>query len=173
MLRRCLTWLRDNFHPLWRLRKFAWYRRLQKAIDFPVTHRLGGIRYSVMLLRDFSLLVPRAGDELRTHMVFEKILRHGAITHLFDVGANVGLFTWHALGVTPSLNVSLFEPDATNVRLLKKTITTNRLNRVSIWEGIAGAATGEVEFLVDEASGTTGSIRDCQHRSETHLLPAV
>lgn len=166
ILRSILTQLRSRFHPLWRLRKFRWFRSLQKRADFPVWRRVGRLKVQMMMVRDFSLIALQDGAESETHLIFERVLRHG-ITQFFDIGANVGSFTWHALNVVPQLEAHLFEPDVVNLTLLKRTVARNRLDCVNLWDGAVGATTGEIDFLVDEASGATGSIKNQMHNRQS------
>lgn len=163
------NYIRRKYHPLWRLRKLSGYRTFQNWIDFPVSIKNGSIRFFVMLLRDFSLIANSKGWEMETHRIFEKVLTHFHITHVIDIGSNVGTFAWHALNVNHNLKVLLFEPDVTNIRLLKKTIKSNRFNNISLWEGVVSDKDGEMEFLVDNASGATGSIKnDSSNASSLH-----
>lgn len=152
------SYIRNRFHPLWRLRKFKWFRTLQKSMDFPVSIKQGNIRFHAMLLRDFSLVTSGHNAEVATQSVFEKILRELQITHVFDVGANIGTFSWQALNLAPTLEVHLFEPDETNIRLLRKTIQKNKFQQVHLWPGVVSGQTTPIEFLVDDVSGATGSI---------------
>jgi FkbM family methyltransferase len=94
-------------------------------------------------------------------------MRDLAITHLFDIGANVGTFSWPAINLTPELEVYLFEPDPVNIKLLKKTIEKNRLGHVHLWEGVVDRQAGEVEFMLDPASGAAGSIKDFSRNAAT------
>ncbi len=165
------TYIRNNFHPLWRLRKFTLYRSLQKRLDFAVPIKSGGIRFWVMLLRDFAYVAPNNGGEVVTRDVFGRIVREMGVTHLFDVGANVGSFAWHALNAKTGIEVYLFEPDRTNIRLLKKTIRSNRLENVHLWEGAVSNTRNPIDFFLDDASGAAGSIKD--HGSNSYSLHAA
>ncbi len=158
-------------HPLWRLRQKKWFRALQRRVDFPVPIRAGRIRCWVMLLRDFSYVVPhRAGGGL-SYEVLARVVERFDVGHFFDVGANVGSFAWRALNQKPTLKVHLFEPDDTNLRLLRRTILTNRLPNVSVWPGVVADSSEPREFLVDDVSGATGGIID--HRSNTTSLQSA
>lgn len=98
--------------------------------------------------------------ETETHRAFEKVLTHFHITHILDIGSNVGTFAWHALDINHNLKIILFEPDIINIRLLRMTINSNQFTNVSLWEGVVSDKVGEMEFLVDEASGATGSLKN-------------
>jgi len=101
-------------------------------------------------------------DHLEEHAmaVFAALLREAGINTFLDVGANVGLYSWSALSVNPCLQLFLFEPDTRNIDLLHRTIRANHLDNVSLWDGAVADQAGEMDFLVDEASGATGSLVD-------------
>jgi FkbM family methyltransferase len=155
-----ITSIRERFHPLWRLRKLAWYRWLQRRVDFAVSAGRGRIKFRVMLLRDFSLLAPHREAETISQRVFEGVVSRWGATHFFDVGANVGSYAWRALEAAPAARVFLFEPDPVNVRLIRQTLEQNALGQASLWEGVVAGSAGPRTFYVDEASGTVGSLQD-------------
>jgi FkbM family methyltransferase len=155
-----ITYLRERFHPLWRLRQQAWYRRLQGKLDFAVPARRGRIKFYVMFLRDFAVLAPHQGAEAVSRGMFGRMIKELGATHFFDIGANVGTYAWSARELLPEIEVFLFEPDPVNVKLLKRTIARNALAGVQLWEGVVAGQSGTRTFLVDEASGTVGSLRD-------------
>src|SRR5688572_16570071 len=102
-----ISWIRDQFHPLWRLRRTRWFRSLQKLIDFSVSIQNGLIRQQVMFLRDFSLIVPHRGAEARTGSLFLEALTFYKPEFFLDVGANVGSYSWMAANFDPLLAVWL------------------------------------------------------------------
>ena len=160
-----ITYIRERFHPLWRLRKQAWYRALQRRVDFPVQARRGRIRYYVMVLRDFSLLAPHRAAEAVAQRVFAEVARKLPVTHFFDVGANVGTYAWSALEAAPGAKVFLFEPDPVNAGLIRKTLRKNGLTPAGMWEGVVAGSGGTRTFYMDQASGTVGSLRDESDKS--------
>ena len=164
-----ISWIRNRFHPLWRLRRTAWFRALQNHVDFAVQVQHGRIRQHVMLLRDFALLVPHRGAETRTCSLFLKALQFHKPEFFLDVGANVGSYSWAAANFDSSLAIWLFEPDETNVRLLRKTMDDNKLSRARLIPMAVASQNGEIEFLVDDVSGATGSVEsDSSNASSLH-----
>jgi FkbM family methyltransferase len=155
-----ITYIRERFHPLWRLRRQAWFRALQRRVDFPVRTGAGRIKFHVMLLRDFSVLAPHREVEAVSRQVFAEMVRRLPATHFFDIGANVGAYAWSAREEAPEAELFLFEPDPVNRKLLQKTIQRNALAGVHLWEGVVAASGGTRTFYVDEASGTVGSLHD-------------
>ncbi|MEQ1850131.1 MAG: FkbM family methyltransferase [Chthoniobacteraceae bacterium] len=109
-------------------------------------------------MRDFSYIVPHEGAEQRTAECFRTLLHSYRPTVFLDIGANVGGYSWVALNHDPAITTWLFEPDETNVRLLTKTIAKSGLKTARLFPVALSSTSGTVEFLVDDASGATGSI---------------
>lgn len=163
-----ITFLRNRFHLLWRLRQLKWFRWLQSRIDFPVTLSNGRVKYSVLWLRDFSYIVPHESAERKMESCFEAVLSNFKPTLFLDVGANVGIYSWRVSNRSPETRVWMFEPDQTNAKLVRRTLVKNRLSNIKLHEMAVSNYQGQVEFLVDEASGATGSIED--HHENTASL---
>jgi FkbM family methyltransferase len=153
------NFLRQHFHPLWRLRKSSLFRALQDRLDPDFPCSIEGIRASVKLLRDASVILPHEGREIESMKAFEKTLKERRIELFFDVGAKIGTYSWIAIanGVR---EVFLFEPDKTNQRLLAKTIRSNSLNQCFLVPFAVSDNVGTARFLVDNASGATGSLEN-------------
>lgn len=66
--------IRKRFHPLWRLRQWAWYRKLQALVDPDVAIRMNGFQVYLKLLRDLSLILPHNGKESATKQAFSSLL---------------------------------------------------------------------------------------------------
>lgn len=146
--------------PLLWLRRQRWFQRFQQRCDLPVNLRCGKIKARVFLLRDFSLFLPHRGKENRSHAAFGRILTNQSITHVFDVGANIGRYSWQALQVSPDIFVFAFEPEEMNIGLLRATIARHPefSERIELWEGVVAHHPGERSFLRDPVSGATGSL---------------
>lgn len=155
-----LTFLRERFHPLKHLRSFGWFRWIQRHIDRPVTVRSGVVRQRVLWLRDISYIVLREKMERKTSPYFDAIVRNYQPGLFLDVGANIGSYSWRVLNLRPGTEVWLFEPDLVNGRLVAETILASALPRVELHPVAVSARAGEAEFLVDDVSGTTGSLVD-------------
>ena len=162
--------IRNRFHPLWRLRQLAWYRRLQNLVDPDVAIRMNGIKVYLKLLRDLSLILPHQGKECATKEAFSSLLRVYSIDVFFDVGANIGSYSWLAKEHRVS-NIFMFEPDRANCRLLMRTLRANRLDHVFLVPFAASASAGVAKFYPDRASGATGSLEN--QRLNEHSLHAA
>jgi FkbM family methyltransferase len=128
----------------------------------------------MMFLRDFSLVV---ADKQEIGVVTDaegsRCVAAFKPTHVFDVGANIGLFSWHILSLFPSAEYFLFEPDRINQRLLTATILRNGLTAV-LYPNAVSDRTDVADFIVDSASGATGSlIRNANLLHQSYALGAV
>jgi FkbM family methyltransferase len=67
---------------------------------------------------------------------------------ILDVGANIGLFGVFALERWPEAQITAFEPDADNRRVLRRTVTANALgDRWNVVEKAVSNAIGELSFV--------------------------
>ena len=154
-----IDYIREHFHPLWSLRKNSLFRQFQEKFDPDFSCLMNGISVSVKLIRDASVILPHAGKEVVSRRAFTEILKKHQIQLLFDVGANIGSYSWTAIenGVE---EVFLFEPDTTNQRLLNKTIRKNSLKQCYLVPFAVSDGVGVADFIIDRASGATGSLED-------------
>jgi FkbM family methyltransferase len=67
---------------------------------------------------------------------------------IFDLGGNIGLFAVYALGRWPGSKVQSFEPDPTNLTVLRRTFAGNQFGeRWSISDVAVSNAAAEMEFV--------------------------
>jgi FkbM family methyltransferase len=165
-----LNQIRRRFHPLWRLRQLAWYRKLQDLVDPDVAIRMHGFKVYLKLLRDLSLILPHQGKESATKEAFSSLLGGGGVDVFFDVGANIGSYSWLAKQRQVK-DIFMLEPDRTNCRLLMRTLRTNRLEHVFLVPFAASMSAGVTAFYPDRASGATGSLEN--DRLNPHSLHAA
>lgn len=72
-------------------------------------------------------------------------------THVFDVGANVGLFTvTMSKAVGPTGRVVAIEPVANTVAALRTNLERNGCTNVEVIQGAAAAASGEIPLLLTD-----------------------
>ena len=120
------------------------------------------------LIRDASTWISKGNLEESSVVQFRHILNASQIELFFDIGANVGTYSWIARseGVKEIL---LFEPDVTNQRLLGATIQRNSIDNCFLMPFAVSSKVGIEKFLVDNASGTTGSlVDDTKNKSSLH-----
>jgi FkbM family methyltransferase len=69
---------------------------------------------------------------------------------VMDLGGNIGLFGADALGRWPSAAIHSFEPDPSNIRVLRRVVATNGLeDRWSVTDAAVANYTGEMTFVAD------------------------
>ena len=76
----------------------------------------------------------------------------------FDVGANVGLYTWDVRKACPNRKILAFEPDPENIKLLEKTLRGANLQNVEICKCALSNQLAEVSFFQDNLTSATGCV---------------
>jgi FkbM family methyltransferase len=150
--------IRSRFHPLWKLRRTKWFQGFQRRFDFVSFVRLKNTscRMAVHFLRDMPWLLGRTIAEPEVQSALTKInqLLHPKV--FWDIGANLGYYSWILLAENENLAVRLFEPDPTNQGLINKTMKRNHFDQAELDPRAITDSTGETTFLIDEQSGAAG-----------------
>jgi len=76
----------------------------------------------------------------------------------WDVGANIGYYSWLFKSWFPSSCVVLFEPDPRNAHLIDCTLSRADLDDVTLCCCAVSDFSGVAHFVIDEVSGFTGSL---------------
>lgn len=118
--------------------------------------------HSYRIARRSGVLSWRLGEELYSRAYFfykqrreapqaaviRRVVQPGMLA--IDVGANIGFFTTvMARAVGPSGGVLAFEPDAQNVKLLRRTLRRYRLGNVVVIPSALGEYSGRAELWVN------------------------
>lgn len=77
----------------------------------------------------------------------------------FDVGANVGLYTWEVAKVCPKRKILAFEPDPENLELLEMTQKEAGLKNLSLCPKALSNQNNKVTFYQDPLTSATGCIK--------------
>jgi len=88
----------------------------------------------------------------------KSILSERAVESFWDIGANIGFYSWLLKSLSPSTSVEAFEADPRNAELFRKTLLRNSNAGVSLMELAISDHTGDTNFVVDNISGFTGSV---------------
>ncbi len=93
-MRNYLHSVRDRFHPVHHLRRFAPSRAILKVIDVPVWTKLPGVNWKVRarLVRHASTIILPGGAEPGISALFFALNRRLGISAFWDVGSNVGYY---------------------------------------------------------------------------------
>jgi FkbM family methyltransferase len=76
----------------------------------------------------------------------------------FDVGANIGMYSWEVRKVCPLRKILAFEPDPKNIKLLEKTLNGANFENVEIYKCALSNRVGEVTFFQDNLTSATGCV---------------
>jgi FkbM family methyltransferase len=154
--------IRKRYHPLFHLRKFYSFQSLTRWFDTPVGIKVPFVSHPiyVSLSKNLSLVLSagEAGEE-NERANFIGLVKRAQFARFFDVGANVGIygFTFHAVAANDA-TVVLFEPDAGNSSLIRKTISRSSLSGVELVQAAVSDSQGIATFYKDDISGATGSV---------------
>ena len=161
-LTRLLQWVRRRYHPLWRLRRSAAYPWIERALNRTMLRRINGIPHPVALqsLRDFSWWVGGATLEPETRLFLQRLLQARQFKVFWDVGANIGFISWFVRSMQPDIELVLLEPDTLNASLIRLTVQSNHLTKVSLIEAAISHAEGTMTFVRDRVSGATGHLEE-------------
>ena len=150
--------------PLHLLRKTKAFQALlssrfnhPKLYDLAYSHRVAlrpfthaSIRWSKKRLEPgISKLVSR---------IAEKLDNQKNDGWFFDVGANVGLYSWEVRKVCPLRKILAFEPDPKNFKLLEITQKEANLQNLKICNTALSDQVGNVSFLQDTLTSATGCV---------------
>lgn len=122
---------------------------------------LGGTSYTLVYpsarfpgFRDSLETAERAERRAATRLIAE----YGCKA-LWDVGANIGMWTLHLASHGPGVHITAFEPDSDNLAWLKKNIDGNGLaNQVTVRPLAISDKAGDLQFWADKYTGATGSL---------------
>jgi FkbM family methyltransferase len=169
--------IRQQIRPLQRLKRSSTYRSFQSNFDMIIFAQLPSLKFkvAVKLLRDLPWWI--RGFGIRTNIESGGV--QSTLTQIFDIvrprvfwdiGGNIGYYSWIALSIDPNVETVLFEPDTTNIDLLKRTISRNKLSTARIIEAAVSETDGILEFLTDPVSGATGCINSVSQLENPHSL---
>lgn len=149
MFSRILSFIRDRWHPLRKLRRLAAFRCFLNTFDFTIYKRVPGIRLrmAMKLVRDASWIAIALEPEVRA--AFSLVLDVIEPRVFWDIGANLGFYSWVVRQHSPVQQVVLFEPDPTNFELITKTIRKNGVSNRHPMNLALSDRSSEAVFLID------------------------
>jgi FkbM family methyltransferase len=152
-----------RIHPLHRLRKSALFRGITRRFDPMIRWRLPLVARPIYLrlISNASLIADPKHQEDSIRQAFLALLaalpdsEGGAF---WDIGANIGLYSWSCAQARPDFHVVSFEPDAKNLECLRRTRAAWNLSRHDIVPCAVADTVGHTTFFTDEVSRATGSL---------------
>src|SRR5579871_2570742 len=105
-----LRYLRESLHPLYRLRRHRLGRALLRACDVPYWATVGELDFTVRarLVSHASALRLRGGTEPGIFALLRVIGSSLRPATFWDVGANIGYYSWLVKSWVPECRVTLF-----------------------------------------------------------------
>lgn len=161
MLIRQLIGFRERFHPLHRLRQSRFVaRRILPLFDQPVFIDMHGVDWPVRVrrMRHMTYVVDNRAMEPGTVAIFRIVQELARPKAFWDVGANVGFYSWLLMSADPELEAVLFEPDPDNIALVRATVAKAGLERAELVTKAASTEVGTARFVMDPESGTTSHL---------------
>jgi FkbM family methyltransferase len=154
-------------HPLHSLRKLRLFRLLSRWFDPMLPRQVPTLAHPVYLrlLSHGSQIFHAPEREAQIRQTFGTVLealpgeRQQA---LWDVGANIGWFSWRCATVRPDFEIVSFEPDVKNLQCLRRTTQRWHLARHTIVPCAVAECSGRAAFFVDDIAGATGSLEKSQ-----------
>lgn len=165
----------SRFHPLYHLRKSAPGRALLHWLDFQVWVSVPGVDWKVR-----ARLVSHAGyyllstpPELEVAVLLSEISRLFMPRSFWDIGANIGYYSWFLKTQNPSLEVRMFEPDPQNVQLIEDTMRVNEPLSAMLRPVAVSDRVGGIELTIDNLTGATSTLERvetsfCQQHWNVH-----
>ena len=92
--------------------------------------------------------------------VFDLILENHTVNRFWDIGANIGYYSWFVQSKGSCEKILMFEPFKENLNLIDKTIKANCLKNIVVFGKAVSDSVGKTSFMVDEFSGATGQLED-------------
>jgi FkbM family methyltransferase len=163
--------IKRRFHPVFYLRGTAVGRVLIKAMDFPVWLSIPKVAFKVRGLSiTHRALFSVPFQEPNAEALAVACVTNLAVNSFWDVGANIGYYTWLLKTVRPDLEVVMFEPIAENVRLIRQTIAANALGAsVHLIPAAVSDRSGQGVIHRDSLTTETSSLEKDETFQETHF----
>lgn len=137
------------------LLKSKWNRPIKCNLGLPFKVALRPFTHASILLKPKSL-EPEIQILIRDIIAFlEKAQDKG---HFYDIGANVGWYSWLVRSITKKREILAFEPDPLNLELLAMTQAHAQLKNFKIESVALSNHAGNKVFFQDSITSATGSI---------------
>jgi FkbM family methyltransferase len=116
--------------------------------------------FRIYWFRDMPWLFDSVPREPAMNEVVEKLCETFRPRVFWDVGANLGWYSWLVNSRTNLDQAVALEPLPENCRLLKDTISRNQLRDIEVVQTAVADRVGKVSFRVDTKSGATSQLSE-------------
>ena len=172
-MKNLLKFIREKYHPLWHIRRIRWLNSLFQKLDFPVCFKdkVTGFKIWVYWYRDMPYLLDTSIMEAEVKDAFDLVLETCRVDSFWDIGANIGYFSWFISSRLTNKDIVMFEPFSTNFKLIEKTISSNCFDKVVLVKKAISNETGRATFMADDLSGATGQF-ECLYDESNEMAVA-
>lgn len=159
-MQRLLRSLRQRFHPLFYLRKMRLSRAAIRALDTPVWLSMPSIRFQVRgrLITHGLAFAAIGSQEPNPEALALTCFQHLNLQSFWDIGANIGYYTWLLKSAVPDLQAILFEPFLPNVEFIRATARHASLNGIEVIVAAVSDQTGQGTLKTSPLAGATSSL---------------
>lgn len=135
-------------------------------VDFSLSIYLFNLNIPVMVkfLRNISWVLRSRSLSPELGALFLALNKTFILHSFWDVGANIGYYSWLMITHNHNLDIVLFEPDPDNICLIKQTIKNNKISRAYLVEAAASDRNSQEDFALDPITGATGTL-ECTTRT--------
>jgi FkbM family methyltransferase len=155
-----LRYVREQFHPLFYLRKWPIGRLAIRILDRPVWLSIPNVNFQVRGKNiTHGLAFAATGSQERAPQALAlACVSQLKIDAFWDVGANIGYYTWLLKSAAPQLRAVLFEPFEPNCKLIRETLNRNSLPNLEFVAAGASDHSGTGTLFTDGIAGATSSL---------------
>jgi FkbM family methyltransferase len=157
-----LLTIRKRFHPFYYARRSPLGRSCIRLFDFPVWLSEPQVNFKIrgkLITHGLAFAATgfqEPGSEALALACMQKLDLHS----FWDVGANIGHYTWLLKSASPKLEVVLFEALPENARLIDATLKRHNFEDVALVVAGASDHSGEGVFHTDSIAGATSTLED-------------
>jgi FkbM family methyltransferase len=142
---------------------------LLSSIDFPCSFKDQTTKFKIFIYwyRDLPYLFGKSYVlEREVKDAINLILKFENVSKFWDVGGNIGYYSFFISSLLPKSEIIAFEPFHKNVNLFKRTIDFNRIKNIKLISKAVSNKSGSEEFLVDDISGATGQFKSLLRKND-------
>jgi FkbM family methyltransferase len=155
-----LQQLRERFHPLYYARKSTTGRFAIRLVDLPFWLSIPHVKFKVRgrLVTHGLAFAAIGSQEPGSEALALACIDRLKLESFWDVGANIGYYTWLLKSASPGLRAVLFEASPANAELVRATLERNQLPDVELIAAGASDRHGEGYLRVDSLAGATSTL---------------
>jgi FkbM family methyltransferase len=169
---RTLQIIREKFHPLYRARKSAIARCAIHLVDRPIWMPLPSVHFKIrgrMITHGLAFATVGSQEKFAEALAMACVRRLD-LRSFWDVGANIGYYSWLLKSIAPHLEIVLLEAFPPNAELIQATINRNKFEKTTLIAAGASDHYGQGSLRTDTEAGATSSLEsDISTFEERHF----